>query len=281
MKFGIHAGLWMKNWHDDPVPILRIAAELGYQGVELSLLGIGRDRAAAVGAAARSLDLELTCSTGLGRDDDPTSADTETRNRAEHALGEAIATCEALGARSLAGVVAAPWGVFSPKDRTGRAERSAGTLGRLDARLDAAGVRLSIEALNRFETDLTCTASETVALAKATGSRHIGVLLDTFHMNMEEKHPPAAIRTAGDRLFHFHVSDNDRGVPGHGHYDFRADADALRDIGYREWVTAEMFVVPGSPASADVNIWRAIESDPTKAARAALSFMREVFDGEH
>lgn len=277
MKFGIHAGLWMRTWQDEPQPILEAAAKLGFDGVELSLLGVGRERAPAVGAAARALGLELTCSTGLGAEADPTAADADCRARAEAVLTEAIAVCEALGARTLAGVVAAPWGVFSPADRKARAERSAATLRRLDGRLDAAGVRLGIEAVNRFETDVTSTAAEAAAIARATGSRHIGVLLDTFHMNIEEKDPPAAIRATAADLVHFHISDNDRGVPGSGHYDFAADAAALRSIGYDGWITAEMFVIPGHPASTDVSIWRAIEPDPTEAARKALAYMREVF----
>lgn len=277
MKFGIHAGLWMRTWRDDPLPILETAAQLGFDGVELSLLGVGREQALAIGAAARALGLELTCSTGLGAEADPTAVGADRRARAEAVLTEAIATCEALGARSLAGVVAAPWGVFAPADREGRAERSAATLGRLDSRLDAAGIRLGIESVNRFETDLTSTAAEAAAIARATDSRNIGVLLDTFHMNIEEKNPPAAIRATAADLVHFHVSDNDRGVPGSGRYDFAADAAALRAIGYDGWITAEMFVIPGHPASADVNIWRAIEPDPTEAARQALAYMRKVF----
>jgi D-psicose/D-tagatose/L-ribulose 3-epimerase len=136
---------------------------------------------------------------------------------------------------------------------------------------------LGIEVINRFETDLTNTAQEGAALAAATGSARIGVLLDTFHMNKEEKDPPAAIRHVGERLFHFHVSDNDRGTPGSGHFDFASAAEALRAIGYDGWITAEMFVVPGHPTSADLNIWRAIEPEPTQAARQALDFMRATF----
>ena len=103
-------------------------------------------------------------------------------------------------------------------------------------------------------------------------------LLDTFHMNIEEKHPPAAIRATGDRLVHFHVSDNDRGVPGRAHYDFaRRRRARSRDIGYKGWIMAEMFVAPGIPAAADLNIWRPIEPDADAAAAAALAHLKAVF----
>lgn len=277
MKFGIHAGLWQRAWTDDPAPILREARDIGFDGVEISLLGVGRSEAPALAALATDLGIELTCSTGLGANDDPGSADPARRESALATLTEAVRTAAALGARNLSGVVASPWGYFEPARKAERAELAAATLARLDPVLRDEGVTLGIEALNRFESDLTNTAAETAAIAVATGSRNIGVLLDTFHMNMEEKSPPAAILAARDSLVHFHISDNDRGVPGSGHYDFAATAAALAQAGYDGWVTAEMFVLAGNPNSADVNIWRNIEADPSVAAQAALDFMRRTF----
>lgn len=277
MKFGIHAGLWMKSWDDDPAPIFKTVADIGFDGVELSLLGIGLERADVIARQAAEHGLELTCSTGLAPEADPTSADASVRANALLVLQEAIEITRRLGARGLAGVVAAPWGVFDPENKQDRAERAADTLAQLDSALENAGVTLGIEALNRFESDLTSTAAETCAIARAAGSRHIGVLLDSFHMNIEEKDPPAALRAAGSTLVHYHVSDNDRGVPGSGRYDFPADATALRDINYQGWVVAEMFVMAGNPASKDLNIWRDIEPDPTQAAKQTLSYLKEVF----
>ncbi len=277
MKFGIHAGLWMKAWTDDPAPIFKTASDIGYDGVELSLLGIGLERADEIRTQAQGCGLELTCSTGLGPEADPTSEDADVRNNAVAVLTEAIQVTARLGSKGLAGVVAAPWGVFDPANKTARAARSAETLARLDGVLRDEGVTLGIEALNRFESDLTSTAAETCAIARACGSKHIGVLLDSFHMNIEEKDPPAALRAAGDTLVHYHVSDNDRGQPGSGRYDFPADARALADIGYDTWVVAEMFVMAGHASSRDLNIWRDIEPDPTVAATQTLAYLKEVF----
>jgi len=277
MHFGIHAGLWMKAWTDDPAPIFETAAQIGYDGVELSLLGIGLDRAAVIRGQADSCGLQLTCSTGLGPEADPTSEDPAVRAHAVATLTEAIKVTSALGSKGLAGVVAAPWGVFDPARKAERAARSAETLAQLDSVLDGEGVTLGIEALNRFESDLTSTAAEACAIARAAGSAHIGVLLDSFHMNIEEKDPPAALRAAGGTLVHYHVSDNDRGVPGSGRYDFPADAAALAEIGYDGWVVAEMFVMAGHASSRDLNIWRNIEPDPTQAARQTLSYLKQVF----
>ena len=150
-------------------------------------------------------------------------------------------------------------------------------LAALDPTLRDHGVTPGIEALNRFETDLANTAAEAVAIAEATGSDRIGVLLHTFHMNMEEKDIAKAIGDSGDRLVHFHVSDNERGVPGSGHVPWDHVKAGLHAARYDGWIVAEMFVRTGTPAGNDLNIWRDIEPDATKAATQALAFMRGAF----
>ena len=219
----------------------------------------------------------MTCSDGLSREADITSPDPGVREAGLAHLRWAVATTAALGGRGLAGVVYAPWGVFDPLAKTERAGRSAEAFAALDDDLARHGVTLGIEAINRFETDLVNTSAEAVAMAEASGSGRVGVLLDTFHLNIEEKDVAAAITSAGDRLVHFHVSDNDRGVPGSGHAPWADVTKGLTAIGYDRWIVAEMFVIAGNPASADLNIWRDIEADATQAAGEALAFMRETF----
>ena len=114
-------------------------------------------------------------------------------------------------------------------------------------------------------------------MATASGSSRVGALLDTFHLNIEEKDIKSAITQTADRLVHFHVSDNDRGVPGSGHVPWSEVKSGLQQIGYDGWIVAEMFVITGNPASNDLNIWRDIEPDATDAARRALSFMQATF----
>lgn len=277
MTFGIHAGLWMDRWTDDPAPLFERAAAIGFDAVELSLLGMGSSEAARLRRAAADAGVALSCSTGLGPEADPASADPAVRDHARETLARTIETVAALGASRLAGVVAAPWGRFDPADKPDRARRSAETLGRMQDQLSQHGVTLGIEALNRFESDLTSTAAEACAIARGSGAANVGVLLDSFHMNIEETDPPAALRAAGDTLVHYHVSDNDRGVPGSGRYDFAADAAALSEIGYTGWIVAEMFVRAGHPSSADLNIWRDTAPDADAAAAAALAHMKTVF----
>ena len=117
------------------------------------------------------------------------------------------------------------------------------------------GVRFALEPLNRYETDLIHTVDQGLDLIRRVGAQNFGLLLDTFHMNIEEPCIEASIRTAGDRIFHFHVADSNRWHPGAGHLDFGSILRALRDTGYNGYVSGEFMPLP----DADTGARRAIE----------------------
>lgn len=276
-RFAIHLALWTRDWADDIVPLARKAAEIGYDGVEVSLLGAAAGNPIEVGKAITDLGLAVTCTTGLSRSDDIASLDPAIRARGIEALKRGVKAAHGLGARHLSGVIYAPWGAFDGRNKRVRRDLAAEGLRAVAPLAEALDVRLGIEAINRFETDLVNTAAEAISLAESVGSTHVGVLLDSFHMNIEEADPAAAIRATGRRLFHFHCADNDRGVPGGGKIDFSAQARALAAIGFDGWITAEMFVLPDVAVSPDLSIWRPIEADPDVAARDAFAFFRKTF----
>lgn len=103
-----------------------------------------------------------------------------------------------------------------------------------------AGVNLCIEAWDRYDTYLITNLVGAKALAKKINMPNVGVMLDTFHMNIEEKDMAGAVYEAGDLLFHFHVGDSNRKAPGMGHIDFMPIFKALKDIQYRGYVTMEL-----------------------------------------
>jgi len=106
------------------------------------------------------------------------------------------------------------------------------------------GVPLLLEAINRYETNLINTAAEAVAFINDTGVSNIKVLLDTFHMNIEEVDIPTAIRMTGDRLEYLHIVDSNRQAPGQGHVDVKAVLSALAASGYQGFVSAEILPLP-------------------------------------
>lgn len=147
-------------------------------------------------------------------------------------------------------------------------------LQRLSSYAGEHGVRLAFEPLNRFETDLINIVDQGLALIEAVGSPHLGFHLDTFHMHLEEKDSPAAIRKAGERLFHLHACENDRGIPGAGQVNWTGIAAALLETGYAGAVVIESFTPQVKSIARAVCIWRQIAPDQDTLALQGLAFLR-------
>jgi sugar phosphate isomerase/epimerase len=116
-------------------------------------------------------------------------------------------------------------------------------------------VRYALEPLNRYETDLIHTVADGLALIDRVGAANFGLLLDTFHMNIEEPSIEESIRACGPRIFHFHVADSNRWPPGAGHLEFKPILAALFETGYTGFVSGEFMPKP----DADTGAQRAIE----------------------
>ena len=118
----------------------------------------------------------------------------------------------------------------------------------------ATGVRFALEPLNRYETDLIHTVADGLDLVERVGADNFGLLLDTFHMNIEEPVIEKSIRACDDRIFHFHVADSNRWYPGAGHLDFESILEALFATGYRGFVSGEFMPLPDADTSAKRSI---------------------------
>jgi D-psicose/D-tagatose/L-ribulose 3-epimerase len=187
-------------------------------------------------------DLGAAVCAAMGADRDLTDPDLVAGTRAY--LRSCIDAATSLGASVVAGPLYTPTGKTWPMD----AKVRAATIDRLVAGLrpvaDYAGergVRLAIEPLNRFETSFLNTAAQTLEVIDRLDAAAVGVLLDTFHMNIEEKGPAAAIRLVGDKLIHFHGCGNDRGAPGADHIAWEPIIAAMRDTGYDGALVIESF----------------------------------------
>jgi sugar phosphate isomerase/epimerase len=119
---------------------------------------------------------------------------------------------------------------------------------------EGTGVRFALEPMNRYETDLIHTAAEGLELIERVGKENFGLLLDTFHMNIEDADIGVSIRTCGDRIFHFHVADSNRWHPGAGHLDFRGILEELEKTGYQGFVSGEFMPLPDADTAAERSI---------------------------
>ena len=112
------------------------------------------------------------------------------------------------------------------------------------------GVRLALEPINRYETTLINNVADGLDLIERVGANNFGLLLDSFHMNIEDASIEESIRAAGDRIFHFHVADSNRWYPGAGHIDFRSVLDTLFETGYDGFVSGEFMPEPDADTAA-------------------------------
>jgi sugar phosphate isomerase/epimerase len=116
---------------------------------------------------------------------------------------------------------------------------------------DELGVQLLLEAINRYEANFICSVDEGLAVLEEVGAPRLKLLLDTFHMNIEETDIGMAIRRAGDRLGYVHFADSNRNAPGSGHIDFAHLLAVLASIGYRGMISAEILPLPDDLTALD------------------------------
>lgn len=117
-------------------------------------------------------------------------------------------------------------------------------------RADQLGLKLVMEVLNRYEAHLVNTAAQAVQFVDDVGANNVGILLDAYHMNIEEGDPAEAIRRAGSRLWLYHAADSNRQGTGRGHTDFSGQLAALADVGYQGPVILECTAPGPDPFSA-------------------------------
>jgi D-psicose/D-tagatose/L-ribulose 3-epimerase len=149
-------------------------------------------------------------------------------------------------------------------------------LASLAAYAEPRGVCLCVEPLNRFETSMLNLVSQAAEVVDRVGSPACGLLLDTFHMNIEERSLGEAISAAGPRLRHFHACENDRGAPGSGHVPWAEVARALRDVGYDGPVVIESFTSKVQSIARAAAIWRPLAESQDALARDGLAFLRRL-----
>ena len=138
------------------------------------------------------------------------------------------------------------------------------------------GVTLAIEPLNRYETSIVNTVEQAREIVEAVDSPGCGILVDTFHMNIEERDPAAAIRLAGNRLAHVQVCANDRGAPGSDHLDWGGHLSALRDVDYRGPLCIESFTAENQTIARAAAIWRRLAPTQDAIATDGLAFLRGI-----
>ena len=182
-----------------------------------------------------------------------------------------------IGATIVGGPIYAPVGwtpLLDDEERSRTVERLVTALAGPADYAASRSVTLAIEPLNRYETSLVNTVAQAREIVDRVDSPGCGILVDTFHLNIEERDPAAAIRLAGDRLAHVQVCANDRGAPGADHIDWAAHLAALRDIGYGGALCIESFTAENQAIARAAAIWRRLARTQDAIATDGLAFLR-------
>jgi D-psicose/D-tagatose/L-ribulose 3-epimerase len=261
------------------------AAALGFDFMEL-LVPEPEDHLplAEVRRAAEDAGLFLVLAARVNAQRSIASAEASARQGGLDYLRRTVEVAEALGARIVGGPLYGEPMVFAgrppvPRDDADIAARAARTVEGLSAAAPiarAAGVTFALEALNRFETDIVSTTRQAVEVVDLVSDAGLGVMLDTFHMNIEDRSIPDAIRLAGPRIVHFQANENHRGHPGTGHVDWPAVMRALHEVGYHGPISLEPFRRADDRVALPIAHWRAPREDESANLRAGLGVIRSA-----
>jgi len=220
-------------------------------------------------------NLECTVCSILPAGMNPISDDPHIRRRTREHLVDSIKVTADLGSTLMGGPVYSPVGHLPGRRRTpDEWRRAVECFQSLGEPLHENGITLALEPLNRFETYFLNTAADAFTLCSEIGHSNVGVLLDTFHTNIEEKDVAAAFLKTANKLKHVHACENDRGIPGTGHVDFAGIAAALKQIGYDGWITIESFGYSHEELAAAAAIWRDLAPTPEAVAFDGLPFLK-------
>lgn len=285
-KLGIFMNFWEKQWDADHIKYINKAADLGFDVLEFQaqpLLDMSDKKLDIIKSEADKRGIELTYSLGLDKKYDISSTDEKIRIGGVEYLLSIMKQVKKMNGKIISGVSYAGWGApdYILDDKSAMLDASVKSMKELVKYAEDMNITYCVEAVNRFEGALLNTSKEAVEYVKMVDSPAIGVLLDTYHMNIEENNIGDAIRYAGDYLKGFHTGENNRVVPGKGHLDWDEIFKALKDVNYTGRIVSEPFVLMGGEVGFSIKTWRNLvddtsESNLDKEAKYLLEFEKSM-----
>ena len=233
---------------------------------------------------AKNQGITLTSGYGPSAAENLASADEAVVKNAIGFYTDILKKLEYLDIHTIGGGIYSYWPVdySRPVDKAGDWARSVRNVRTVAKIAGECGVDYCLEVLNRFEGYILNTAKEAVQFVTEVDIPAAKVMLDTFHMNIEEDNIAAAIRKAGKRLGHLHLGEQNRMVPGKGSLPWNEIGQALRDIDYKGAAVMEPFVMKGGTIGSEIKVWRDLLDDTSEErldadAKASLNYVRHVF----
>jgi len=277
-KCAAYALIWEPTFNINSLHLVRHIKKLGFDGIEIPLVTsiLKSFPIKEMKTCLGDTDLSIAFCTGLGETQNIASKNNKfQKNGIEH-LKKCIDVVAEFKSNVLAGVIYGVWGGFSGNPPTeDELNWSAECLREVSLYAETLNIDLALEPVSRFEGYLIATAADGLEYINKVGTKNVGLHLDTFQMNIEEKSLPEAIRRAGKKLFHFHVCASDRGIPGIDHTDWHGVFSALKEISYDRWLTIESFSPEPGGAGAAAKVWRRLAQSPDEIALGGLNLVRK------
>ena len=275
LRYGVNTMVWTTRVDERLAPLFVKIKAWGFDGVELFL---SPDEPANLGSVKKMLDenrLERTTCSVLPRHASLVSSDGNVRAQGVEFVKKCVSRTAELGAQLICGPLHAALGAMTGVRRTAQEwDWAVEGLTKAAHHAQDLGVTICIEPLNRFETYFLNTQQDAAKLVEEIGASNLRVHFDTFHANIEEQNPPASLRSLAKLLGHVHISENDRGIPGTGHVDWRGILSVLQQLGYDGWVTIESFAQPEPDLAAAAAIWRDLAPSGDELAKRGIQFIK-------
>ncbi len=275
MKLGIHAYAWCSQWSNETIDLIDKVKEFGMDFIEIPLMCLETFDPVAIRERLQSVGLESVTSTVLLGDTDITSDDERIRANGVEYLKKCVRAASEIGAPVFSGVIYSQH-VKPASERPGEQawQHSAECLREVARYAGEVGVTLGLEPVNRYETYLVNTCEQAIELKGLIGEDNVKVHLDTYHMNIEEKSFYDATRMAGADLVHYHLCENDRGIPGTGLVNWDDIFRALSEIDYRGYAALESFV--DVTDNMTTWVWRQLAPSGDKLLKEGTGFIRKM-----
>ena len=278
---GITSWIWTSPLTTERFPeIAQHVARLGFDLLEVPIEGTGDLDYKKAAASLKELGLRSSVCAAMSPDRDLLHADASVRANGMSYVRHCIDAAHTIGATNVVGplysAVGRTWQATAD-ERKKDIDLLVGELKELASYAGERGVVICVEPLNRFETSFLNLASQSIEVVDRVGHPACGLLLDTFHMNIEERSIGDAIRSAGPRLKHLHACENDRGAAGTGHVPWDEVVEACRAINYQGPAVIESFTSAVKSIARAAAIWRPLAATQDQLAQDGLRFLRSKF----
>jgi len=278
MKFGVNTWVWTAPLTTQKLEeLIPKVAGMGFDWIEFPLEEPGGFDYGRARELLAEYGLGVSTCAAMGPDRDLIHPDEAIRASGMAYIRAAIDGTEAVGGTNLVGPIYSAVGrtwQATAEERAHDLDVLVANLKELSAYAAEHGVVMGIEPLNRFETSFINTHEQVIEVVDRVDHPSCKIMLDTFHMNIEEHSLGGAIRAAGPRLVHLHACENDRGAPGSGNVTWDQVAAALDDIGYDGPVVIESFTADVKSIARAAAIWRPLAASQDKLAEEGVTFLK-------